>query len=356
MLGRLEKKRFAMMAILFALCNSAIGCAITGAQWPVPIGPQDAPREMRMMALPPYRIEPPDILIIDMLSVVPRPPYRIAPLDFLLISATNTLPNEPIAGPFGVGPDGTVNLGASYGLVKVVGLSLEEARDAIQKQLSEQVKLKEPRVTVSLAQAHAMEQIRGEHLVRPDGTVEFGTYGSVFVAGLTVAEAKAAIEDQLGKFLQKPQIFLDVYAYNSKHYYVIADGAGYGQIIIRLPVTGNETVLDAISQIYGLPQVSSTKKIWVARPNPNDPDALQVLPVDWCALTRGGSPATNYQLLPGDRVYIESNGLIALNNRLTQWFAPIERVLGITLLGSATVGSIQNNARGGTGSSGIGGF
>ncbi len=56
----------------------------------------------------------------------------------------------------------------------------------------------------------------------------------------------------------------------------------------------------------------------------------------------GGSPVTNYQLFPGDRVFIKSNCLIALNNRMAQLFAPIERVLGITLLGAATVNAVTN--------------
>ena len=43
-----------------------------------------------------------------------------------------------------------------------------------------------------------------------------------------------------------------MFAYNSKVYYVITEGAGAGDLVARLPITGNETVLDAISQINGL--------------------------------------------------------------------------------------------------------
>ena len=38
---------------------------------------------------------------------------------------------------------------------------------------------------------------------------------------------------------------MDVQGFNSKLYYVILDGGGAGQQVVRLPVTGNETVLDA---------------------------------------------------------------------------------------------------------------
>jgi polysaccharide export outer membrane protein len=298
------------------------------------------PRELKLTALPPYTLEPPDILLINMVRIVPKPPYRVQSLDTLLIQVTNTLPNEPIAGVFAVDPDGTVNLGPSYGLVSVAGLTLAQARDAVKTALEKT--LQKPYVAVSLAGAHGMQQIQGEHLVRPDGTVGLGTYGSVFVGGFTLDQAREAIEAHLSQSLLQPEISIDVYAYNSKFCYVIADGAGYGQQIVRLPITGKETVLDAVSQIYGLPQVSSAKHIWVARPNGRDPDDTQILPVNWPALTMGGSPATNYQLFPGDRVYIKANPLITLNNRMAQLFAPIERALGITLLGSATVNAVTN--------------
>ena len=42
------------------------------------------------------------------------------------------------------------------------------------------------------------------------------------------------------------QAEVDVIAYNSKNYYVITDGAGYGEQVYPFPVMGSETVLDAI--------------------------------------------------------------------------------------------------------------
>src|SRR5207253_8950967 len=52
------------------------------------------PKEMEKVTLPPYVIEPPDILLIDALSVVPKPPYHIAPLDSLLIQVTGGIPED----------------------------------------------------------------------------------------------------------------------------------------------------------------------------------------------------------------------------------------------------------------------
>ena len=63
------------------------------------------------------------------------------------------------------------------------------------------------------------------------------------------------------------QVIVDVFAYNSKSYYLITSGAGLGDNVMRLPVTGNETVLDAVAAIGGLAQTSSTR-LWISRPAP----------------------------------------------------------------------------------------
>ena len=97
---------------------------------------------------------------------------------------------------------------------------------------------------------------------------------------------------------------------------MITDGAGFGEQVFRFPITGNETVLDAISQINGLPAVASKRRMWVARPSPCEHCCDQVLPVDWRAITEGGSTATNYQLFPGDRVIVMANRLIEFDNQL----------------------------------------
>jgi polysaccharide export outer membrane protein len=320
----------------------AYGCLLLGGcacNNPIPL---PTPHELALLQHPPYVVEPPDILLIDAIRIVPRPPYRIEPLDTIVVQVSNLPAEEPIAGLFQVTPEGTINLGFNYGTVSVAWRTLEEAKEAIEKRLIE-VRVKAPQVRINLGQIGGVQLIRGEHLVRPDGTIGLGIYGSVSVWRMTLDQARAAIEQHLSQFFLEPQISVDVFAYNSKYYYVIADGAGYGQQILRFPITGKETVLDAVSQIYGLPLVSSKHKIWVARPDPADFCKQTVLPVDWVCLTEGGSTATNYQLLPNDRVYIQSQALISTNNALAKAFAPLERIFGITLLGSSTVQGIQYN-------------
>jgi polysaccharide export outer membrane protein len=86
------------------------------------------------------------------------------------------------------------------------------------------------------------------------------------VAGRTLDEAKQMIEQQLAKYLEQPEVYVDVIEYNTKICYVIADGAGLGEQVSRFPITGNETVLDVIGQINGLPPVAAKGKIYLVRP------------------------------------------------------------------------------------------
>lgn len=307
--------------------------------------PPPLPTELNKTTLPSYVIEPPDILFLDAVRIIPKPPYRIEPLDVLMIQVGETLPNQPIGGmPYPVSPDGTVNLGFSYGMVRVAGLTLEQAAQNIQQHLRRT--LTNPTVSVALTQFRGVQQTRGEHLVQPDGCIALGSYGCVHVTGLTVSQAKCVIEKHLSRWLLNPEISLSVAAFNSKVYYIILDGGGYGQQVFRLPITGNDTVLDAISQINGLPPISSTRKIWVARPTPAKKGCYQILPVNWQVLTQAGDSETNYQLFPGDRIYVKANCLLHFNNRLTQFLYPVNNMLGTTLLGAGTYSLIRYASQG----------
>ncbi len=240
-----------MLAVLVA----APGCRTWFGLRPVPaqaVGaqPRYVPSEKNMVSLPPYVIEPPDILLIDALRVIPKAPFKVQPLDVLQLQVEGTGAYQPINGLFLIEPSGMLNLGPAYGKVKVGDLSLEEATEAVTKHLKRI--LKEPQVSLTLNESGGQQQVAGEHLVGPDGTVNLGTYGLVYVAGMTIEEARNAIEEHLKQYLEAPLVSVDVFAYNSKVYYVITEGAGLGDNIQRFPVTGNETVLDAVSLINGL--------------------------------------------------------------------------------------------------------
>jgi polysaccharide biosynthesis/export protein len=269
-------------SVLLGLCAVAAGCYHTESAVVAPPPDGAVPRELSKVVLPPYVIEPPDVLLVQ--AFVP--------------------------------PDNV------------------KGREA-----------------VNYSYPLTPQPVAGEHLVHMDGTINLGIYGTVQVAGLTVDQARERIRafllQQTERNANALQVVVDVVGFNSKFYYVLTDGAGYGEQVYSFPTLGNETVLDAIAKIGGLPQVASKRKIWVARRSPHGgPD--QIMPVCWEEITKQGITATNYQVLPGDRIYVNSQTIVAADNWLAKFLSPVERVFGITLLGAETVQSIQGrNATGG---------
>ncbi|HJN66949.1 MAG TPA: polysaccharide biosynthesis/export family protein [Pirellulales bacterium] len=302
------------------------------------------PNEEYKTTLPKYVIEPPDILMIDALRVVPKAPYILEPLDIVQIESDNVLPDYPIGGEYQIDGGGKVSLGSQYGKVKIAGLTVEEAEVAVQDKLLEL--LVNPTTSLTLVATTGSQQIMGEHLVTPDGLVHLGTYGQVYVAGLTLEQAKAALEKHLDEYLESPEVIVDVAAYNSKFYYVITDGAGLGDQVVKLPIAGGETVLDAISEIGGL-GTNSTKDIWVARPSADHGGYEQRLPINWDAIVKKGITATNYQLFPNDRIYIRASELNRIDSLVARATAPVERIAGTMFLLTASIrnlgGSFHNS-------------
>ena len=265
-----------------------------------------APRELNKLALPAYLIEIPDVLRVEAVRLVPRTPYQVEPFDQLYVVAKpgTVFEDEPVNGVYPVDADGTIDLGPKYlGRVAVAELTVEEAQQAVRDHLRRVAKTAE--VTVALAQSRTLPTVSGAYPVRADGTVGLGAYGDVSVNGLTRAQARQAIEAHLGRYLARAEVAVDVLAPASKRYYVVTDGGGAGEQVVCVPFTGNETVLDAVAHAGGA-VAAAGKTVWVARPAPPEAGGDTVLPVDWCGITRKGRTATNYQLFPGDRVYVMS--------------------------------------------------
>ncbi len=300
--------------------------------------------------MPDYIIEPPDILTIEAISLVPKAPYMLRPLDVVSIFSSGLTEVDAIAGEYTIQPNGTIQLGHSYGSIQAAGRTSAQLKEAILTQLKEE--FVEPNVWVTLLQMGSQQQVAGEHLVAPDGKVNLGTYGRVRIVGMTIEEARAAVQTHLSQFLENPEIALDVRGYNSKVFYVVTQGAGLGDQVVILPSKGNETVLDAIGQIQGLQSNSSTR-MWIARPGYNGCGGDQILPVDWVAVTQRGDIKTNYQIMPGDRLYVSEDKLVALDTAMGKLISPLERVFGVTLLGTQTVSRLvffqEFGQRGGTG-------
>ena len=228
-------------------------------------------------------------------------------------------------------------------------------------------------ILVEVLEALEGRPISGERLVRPDGKISLGFYGEVYVAGLTTSEVKEKIvlhlrkyltDDLLGLWEQDPKtneakrvdpkdtdrVFVDVTAYNSKNYYVLGDVGAPG----KLPITGNETVLDAIQYAGGLMPTAAPQNIRLVRPAPPGACCEQLLPVNIAAITSGGDPTTNYQLMPGDRIIVYRDPIVRTTIFLDRIAAPFQTVINSILQTSFTIRGIQYAALGNRGLTGTG--
>ena len=144
------------------------------------------------------------------------------------------------------------------------------------------------------------------YTVQPDGIVDLGFGGEVFVAGMTLNDAEQRVSDHLVRLAQfqnpKQQqnyrVSVRLTNQQSKYYYVLGAVTNQG----RFKTTGNETVLDAILQA-GLKSNSLPDKAYLSRPHP-DGSHEDILKIDWFGIKDRADTLTNYQIMPGDRVIV----------------------------------------------------
>lgn len=148
-----------------------------------------------------------------------------------------------------------------------------------------------------------------DQTVLADGTIDLGKYGRLRVAGKTVPEIELDVGKAVRAIEKDGEVgFIDVRLVNrfSKAYYVLGEVTTPG----KFPLAGNETVLDGILSAGGLTDKSSWRDIVLVRPTGDETG--NVLKVDYGAIIRRGQAKTNYQLCPGDRIYVGSRHLLDL--------------------------------------------
>jgi RNA polymerase sigma factor (sigma-70 family) len=196
------------------------------------------------------------------------PAHVVEPPDLLVVEVLDALPGRPISGERLVRPDGSISLGF-YGDVQVGGLTVPEVKEKIIQHLRKY-----------------LEDI---------------ALGIVEVDGST---GKPMVDSATGKPLmldprESDMVFVDVTAYNSRNYYIQGEVHAPG----RLPYTGNETVLDVIQFAGGILPSADRSHVKLIRRYPKGAP-VQVLPIDYEEVTMGTDASTNYTILPNDRLVI----------------------------------------------------
>jgi polysaccharide export outer membrane protein len=258
--------------LLVVMLSAAWGCQTVRTP-EEKIASSNIPREFQKVTMPDYVVEPPDMLLVEVLEA---------------------LPGRPISGERLVRPDGRISLGF-YGEVYVAGLTVPEVKEKIVLHLRKFIS----------------DETLG--LVEPDPNSETGDFKRDKNGQLVVKDPK-----------ETDRVFVDVTAYNSKNYYVLGDVLVPG----KMPITGNETVLDALEYAGGLLPTAAPQNIQLVRPAPPGACCEQKLPINLSAITNGGDPTTNYQLMPGDRLIVHRDPIVRLTIFIDRLVAPYQAVIG----------------------------
>jgi protein involved in polysaccharide export with SLBB domain len=144
-------------------------------------------------------------------------------------------------------------------------------------------------------------RIPADQPVLPDGSINLGRYGRLIVAGNTVEQIEAAIRATIHAQIKRDPGFITVriVTRDSKVYYVLGEVNSPGTFQLK----GRETVLDAILTAGGLKDTASRDNIILSRPT-GPCSCRVVIPICYREITQLGDTATNYQIMPGDRVYV----------------------------------------------------
>jgi polysaccharide biosynthesis/export protein len=191
----------------------------------------------------------------------------VEPPDILLVEVLEALPGRPISGERLVRPDGTISLGY-YGDVHVAGLTLPEIKEKVV--------------------LHLRRYITDEVLGLADG-------GGPEIPFIDDATKDPRLRDPR----MTDRVFVDLTTYNSGNYYV----EGEVSIPGKLPYTGNDTVLDVIDYAGGLLPSADRSRIRLIRSFPKG-SPVEVLPVDYDEVVMGTDSSTNYHFLPNDRLVV----------------------------------------------------
>ena len=125
--------------------------------------------------------------------------------------------------------------------------------------------------------------------------------------------------------VESERVFVDLASYNSKVYFVQGDVGSPG----RLPITGKETVLDAINYAGGLIPTAEPSDIHLYRPARGG-KAAKDYRIDLAAILRGEAKA-NLQIFSDDRIVVGRNEVVKKTIEIDRAAAPLNSVFNSAL-------------------------
>ena len=148
-------------------------------------------------------------------------------------------------------------------------------------------------------------RLPGDQPILPDGTINLGRYGRLIVAGKTVDQIEPEVKSQVEAITKDAgPITVRIVSRQSKVFYVLGEVNAPG----AYPLSGRETVLDALMAGGGVNTRASLRGITLSRPTPPEGCRI-VLPICYNEIVQLGDTSTNYQIANGDRIFVPAKGV-----------------------------------------------
>lgn len=164
--------------------------------------------------------------------------------------------------------------------------------------------------------------------VRPDGRISLQLVRDVEVAGSTPNEVTERLTELFKKSLLQPEIAVIVRTFAA--YRVFVDGEVNKAGVI--PLAGNMTISQAISEAGGMRETASPSSVVLVRRVPSGKPIVAA--VDVTRIFDGTDPAQDVQLQPSDIVFVPRSTIANLNLFVDQYLRkliPIPVYVGIPL-------------------------
>ena len=288
-------------------------------------------------------------------------PIILEPPDIIVVEVLEALPGRPITGERLIRQDGTISLGF-YGDVHVRGLTLEQAKVKILLHMRRWVPDNLLGLVINYSPSDELQPVApgkpADPALPPDLPATQPPEAAVPAepqqsvppptsqarrvspgAIVRVVSRRVNVDDVAEAFKLRPRdpfspadgprvfevdaqdsvrVFVDIASYNSKVYFVQGDVGTPG----RLPITGKETVLDALNYAGGFIPTAEPTDIHLYRPARGDQPARDYL-IDHAAILRGDAKA-NLQIFPDDRLVIGRNAVVKQNLELDRATAAMQ--------------------------------
>lgn len=220
--------------------------------------------------------------------------------DTILLEATDFDTTVQLPGDQVVKPDGYISLG-ECGRLMVMNKSIEQVEAEAQLQIDDHVR-RELEIEFEIDRRQRQAERERERLESEPEDADDAA--ATAVADLELGtqdeeQQRIALERAINDARAKNKVSARIVNWDSKRIYVLGEVNSPGSFVF----IGNETVLDAILEAGGLNANANKHQIIVTRPSDCN-SCRTVMQVCYDQVVQLGDTSTNYQLQPGDRVFV----------------------------------------------------